>query len=546
MGNSRISLIKHRFFDKSSKEKNTSLSIPPEQKQTKEDATDETVVLAPKPGKPSTQLPPIAAGNERNTDFSLFKEDDFDLDYLQAEFSSLYQLFISNKHLWVKKEDLVAYMYYLCNLMILYYQYDYVSADLQKLEEKRKAIENFIETSFSKQAQEAIYQLSKELKDRSSISTPSSISIAQIRQYISILNTNRSQWGYSRALASHAIVYIQNNCGTHTDTTGGQCVSTEIISFLDKTREPMAVLGIALFGLRFLINLVLLLKHIIQAAISKELSVKKVLTHEMDKRGFTMSSDFVWATVTLLTTYNIYFQIPTAAISPIVLSFLVFDSLLLITQWAVETAKYNKRLEELMNQEQNAASLEKATIKRQIDLLNDEWETQCAYYLINILAANIIFIAFGVSMFCSGGFILAGMAFLSMLGNALYNTAEEFKKYQQAQIAIRREQANGALLNDEHHQQLMSKLYEQCNQASIEFWKTLAFNVGATAFIITATVISWPVALSLTLTYAAYRLYTNHQSKLEASDKEHNGPNDIYRSLEREQSEEQVLTPCLP
>ncbi len=536
MGNSKVRLIKHRFFDKSSKEDNKPLSIVPVQQQI-----------------PKEQTAPLSfstALNKEDADFS-FKDDDFDLDQLQAEFSSLYQLFIANKQQWLKRQDIVAYMYYICNLMILYYQYDYVRADLQKLEEQRKEIEDFIEAHFSKQAQKAIYQLSEELKAHHSDNTHSLISIAKIRHYISILNANRSTWGYSRALANHAIIYLQNNCKSHlingqNGFFGVQCISVEIVNFLDKTKVPLAVLGIVLFGLRFLINLILMLKHLIQAALSPELSVKKVLEHEMDKRGFTMASDLVWGTVTLLTTYNLYFQIPSLAISPIVLSFLVFDSLLLIAQWSVETVKYNKRLQELITQEQNATPAEKAIIKRQIDLLNDEWEAQCAYFLINVLAANIIFIAFGISMVCSGVFILAGMAFLSMLGNALYNTAEEYKKYQQAKIAIRREEANGAVLNDEHHKQLMNKLLEQCNQANIEFWQTLGFNLGATAFIITAAVISWPIALSLTLTYAAYRIYVHHQSQSVTPDKEQAPSREVYRTLDLEQLEEHDLTPCLP
>lgn len=519
MGNSKVSLIKHRFFDKSSKE------------QTKQSSSS-------------------AALNDKDAGFS-FKDEDFDLDLLQTEFSSLYQLFVANKQQWVKRHDLVAYMYYICNLMVLYYQYDYVRANLQKLEEQKKEIEDFVETHFSKQAQEAVYQLSEKLKALQSNNTHSLISIAQIRHYISILNANRSTWGYSRALANHAIVYLQHNCDLHlingqNGLFGIQCISVEIVNFLDKTKMPLAVLGIALFGLRFLINLTLMLKHLIQAAIGHELSVKKVFEHELDKRGFTMASDLVWAIITMLTTYNLYFQIPSSAIAPLVLSFLIFDALLLIAQWSVEMVKYNKRLQELVAQEQNAPPAEQAIIKRQMDLLNDEWDAQCAYFLINVLAANIIFIAFAVSIVCSGVFILAGMAFLSMLGNALYNTAEEYKKYQQTKIAIRREEANGTSLDDEQHRQLMAKLHEQCDQANIEFWQTLGFNIGATAFIITAVVVSWPVALGLTLAYAAYRIYAHHQSQSVTPNKEPAPSKEVYRILELEQPEELAVTPCLP
>ncbi|MGL5743200.1 MAG: hypothetical protein ACRCXC_12035 [Legionella sp.] len=52
-----------------------------------------------------------------------------------------------------------------------------------------------------------------------------------------------------------------------------------------------------------------MIKHIIQAALNEELSTKKVLQQELEKRGFTMASDLVWAVVVgLLTTYSDFFR----------------------------------------------------------------------------------------------------------------------------------------------------------------------------------------------------------------------------------------------
>lgn len=270
-----------------------------------------------------------------------FKADDFDLDQLHNECSSLYQLFISNRLYWVKESDLIAYLFYLCNLLISYYQYDYVRADLQLLTSRREEIERFIKQHFSLKEQEAITKPSKELLTTGKRNTSSFVSIAKIRKHLSILNANRSHWVYSRGLANHAIIYLQNHCDPTliyycNQFPGNPCVSGDIIDLLNRSRVPLAILGIILYGLRFLINLVLMLKHIISATKSKELSPRKVLIHELDKRGYTMANDCVWATVGLLTTYNLFFQIATAAVSPIIMAFLAFDSLLLTVQWCVE------------------------------------------------------------------------------------------------------------------------------------------------------------------------------------------------------------------
>ena len=128
---------------------------------------------------------------------------------------------------------------------------------------------------------------------------------------------------------------------------------------------------------------------------------------------------------------------------------------------------------------------------------------------------------------------MAGLALLSLLGNALYNTAEEYKKYQKSAIAVRRELTNGTILDDEHHRQLLSVLNEKCDKSYQDFWKSLAFNVGGIAFIITAAVASWPVALGLTCIYVGYRLYDMYQKQLTAKN---DTSEDIYRLLEPDES----------
>lgn len=491
MSKSKISSIKHSFFDKSLKKKDN---------------------------------------------FS-FKSDDFNLDQLQNEFTSLYQLFIS-KHLLFKNPELISYMYYLCNLMSNYYQCDYVHDEVQQLAEKRKIIEGFINEHFTDQEQVSIFEPCVSLDNFILDFTPSLISISKFRKYIGLLNTKRSYWGYSRALANHAIIYFQNNC-----ISDPLCISAEVIDLLNQLREPLIVLGITLYFLRFLINFVIMLKHIIHAAMCKELSVTKVLKQELDKRGYTMASDLIWAIVNLLINYNNFFQISASVISPLITCILFFDFLLFLAQWSAEAVKYNKCLEELKEQQRNATVLEFKIIERQIDILNDEWEVRCDYFLINILAANLIFFSFGITLLCTGPLALAALAFFSSIGNALYNTTEEFIKYQQTTIALQRELSNGTILDDEYHQKLIIKLNNECTLSSSDFWNTLACTIGGTAFIITTAVLCWPAALCLTLSYIAYQLNDSYQKTLEKEDKKlKSPPNDIYRLIHLEDcSEETVL-----
>lgn len=477
----------------------------------------------------------------KKIDFS-FKEDDFNLDRLKYELSSLYQIVASNKSLWNEENFTVLYLCFLCDLLISYYQLDYVGSDLEKFKKLRKELETLYKV-VPAQKQKSIDGLPEFIVENIRSNLSSFTSISKLRKYFGNINTFRSQFSYSRGFANYAIIYLQKSSFSEiiqdlNKLLGNQYSFIEGMNFLNKSREAITDLGIFLYALRFLINMILVMKHIIESAISDELSTKKVLQQELEKRGFTMASDLVWAVVGLLTTYNQFFHIAESAASVITLAFLTFDTLLYLAQWLFEASQYQNRLHELEAQLRDATPFERAVIQRQIDVLNDEWEAQCTYFAINILAANLIATCFAISLLCTGPLALAGLALFSLLGNAMYNTAEEYKKYQKTLIAVRRELANGAVLEDEHHHQLLQKLNAECDKNCLEFWKTLAFNVGGIAFIITAAAASWPVALGLTCLYVAYRLYDVYQKQLNAKN---DTPQDIYRLLNQEELEQTTL-----
>jgi hypothetical protein len=479
-----------------------------------------------------------------------FKEDAFSLAQLRTEFSSLYQVLMSNKPLCASNKELVFYTSYLCDLMICYYQHDYVRADLQKLIQQQKEIEALLGDELIKNEQEFNY-------------FSSLLSITELRKYVGQINTSRSKFTYSRSLASYTIVYLQKSSFSAfirevNKKLGNQYSFIDGVNFLNESRELTSNLGIVLYAARFIMHLILVIKHVILAATNDKLSAKKVFKQEMQKRGFTMASDLVWATVGLLTTYNNFFHISASFVSPIILTFLTFDTLLFLAQWLFESSQYHECLRELIVQKEDASPFEQVVIQRQIDMLNDEWAATCSYYAINILAANLLAACFAVSMICTGPLALAGVALLNMLGNALYNASEEYKRYKKAKIAIERELHNGSILdateststgydstaffrsNGVHHQELLKILNKECKERYIHFWKTLAFNVGGIAFIITAAVASWPIALGLTFCYLTYCANNAHQKQLEKNNKE--APShDIYRLLLPEQSETSVL-----
>lgn len=359
--------------------------------------------------------------------------------------------------------------------------------------------------------------------------------LEHLRGCVCTLNTNRSKFIYSRGLAYHAIIFLQRSSISElifelNSILGNQYSFTEGINFLNYSREAIVNLGIILNGLRFIIDLIFITKHIVLTKNKEELSVKEVLKQEMEKRGFTMGSDLMGIIASLVTTYNKIFHISPLIVSPIIVSFLTLDTLFLFAQWIWGAHKYNKQLKDYIDQQKEATALKHYVIQRQIDVLNDEWRVQYPYFALKILAANIIVISFALSMLCTSTCALAGLAFFSMVGNALVNTIEEYKRYRKSAIAVQRELANGRLINDAHHHKLLKVLSKECNQKYVQFWNSLEFNVVGISFLITAAAASWPVALALTFFYVLYRFYDEYEKNL------HEGSNqkvnyDVYRIL---------------
>ncbi|HHF7346629.1 TPA: hypothetical protein ACPSKB_003296 [Legionella feeleii] len=476
---------------------------------------------------------------EKKTDSAFnFKADDFSLNELDAEFSSLYQLFISNKKKWEndRNNDVVEYMAELCDLMIAYYQVYYVREKLDDLQSKQKEIDSFrnpnsntgktnvppTKSSFiGNKLADALYGLGG--------------SSSQLRGNLSFVNSYRIYWIYCRGLVKEMVAFLQANgfadyLNQLNIKEGPHYSPNDFLKMLEKPQPVLYVLSVGIYALRFMIDLVSMTRYIVEAKLGNELSSEQVFIQEMEKRGFSMLNDAVWGTVNLLTNYNKQFHISDTAANNATLVFLAFDAALLTAQWLFDARKYKHRLSEL-TQERGLLTLpsqstQLSVVQRQIDMLNDEWEAQSAFYGVNILAASFIVVGFGASLILSGGL---GLAFLSMVGNGLYATADEYKNYAKSTIAIQRERANGALEDNDEHRSLMKQLTNQSGQAYSEFWKRLAYNTAGPAFIITTAAFSWPLALLVT---AAYMTYNNTYKENPVNEKQ-SDVNGVYRLFDK-------------
>lgn len=431
----------------------------------------------------------------------------------------------------------MAYLLFLSRLLIAYYQKDYVRTTLTVLRQQQVEIRASMLEKLAKKEQKAIDNffifLYAQVKKNTQEYATSCARITEIRKCIEKLNIRRAQFNTSRTLAAYLITYLQKSTFCQitqgiNEFLGTQFNDNDGLKLLNASKAVLAPVGIVLTALRLLINLALLCKHVIHAASDKDLSVHKVICHEMEKRALSIEGDLVGVTVSLITTYNKYFHLANSALAPIIACSLTLDILIFSVLWFLERKKYKRQRDELMEQKKEASAEELFLIERQLDLLQDEWIVTCSYFKISYMAATLLLVSFVGSILCPASMVLVGTAILGMLGNALYNTTQEFKKYHQGKVAVERELANGLILNDAHHQELLNTLQQESEQNYIQFCKKLTFNFGGAAFIITAVVFSWPVALCLMLGYISYQLNQTYQKQLNQSHKAEPA-HDIYR-----------------
>ncbi|MBI2786701.1 MAG: hypothetical protein HYX60_10570 [Legionella longbeachae] len=470
----------------------------------------------------------------------LFKEYAFNLNQLESELSTLYKLFISNKHKLKKNSDLAYYLRYLIETMIYYYQCDPVHDKLNELIKKREAIDTFFGEMIShdkKEKKEKTFSsfLFDGMKNTTLDYLSSLTTLAKTKEHISTLNANRIYWIYCRNLAIHAINHIKDSnipdfIKQVNNHIGYQFNPDTFIQVLNKPKQVLYLLSVGIYALRFMINLITMTKHIILASLNEKLSTQSIVENEIEKRGFQMLNDCTFGTVNLLTNYNQLFNISSKSALQINVVFAYFAIALLVAQWSVEAVKHERRVSELKGQLTSGdpilSDLERKVIERQVDILEDEWEVQCSYYLFNITAASLMAMSLGATIIFTGPFALTGLALVSMISTALFNTANQYKSYQQKCIAVRREQKNELIPEDTHHQQLLKELNEESSQAHSLFWKTLVYNIAGPSFIITAAAISWPISLGLTLTYLAYQVNCNYKKQQDDEKKE---DRDLYR-----------------
>ncbi|MBN9230745.1 MAG: hypothetical protein J0I93_07815 [Legionella sp.] len=434
-----------------------------------------------------------------------FHEKEFDLEILLFEYESLSLLFRINPQNSFFEKYALNDLRLLTSLLICYYQQDYVRQDLKRLYAQAEEL-----TKIGPAHTEIIY-------DRDALHDSCFLDgIVQLRKLLDEVSIKRSHFSYSRALVTFMLEHLQRSKYSDMIKELNRMFGTssryiEGINFLNKSREFTGILGVLLFSIRFIINIVLLLKHWFKALTNPYLSASKVLNQELKKRGFLLLNDFAWATMSILSIFHQQLHLSTLALSPLLATFLIFDIASLLVQWYADFSRNKKIMKNLQQQIGFATAEEKIIIEQQINILQDQWHAENSYYIINIIASKIIALSLIFSFFCTTSIVLATLALCSTIASALYNTAKDYKKFRRSELALHAIERNLTQNATRAQLNLRDELQEETQLLQGQFWKKLALNTCGMAFILAASIACWPVAIAVTALYLGYQAYQSHQ-----------------------------------
>ena len=257
------------------------------------------------------------------------------------------------------------------------------------------------------------------------------------------------------------------------------------IAILESPLGVYNALSVALFGLRFIVNMTDILQHTLtQTEGELNLPWDKRIELMRDrfyagliKHHYQLANDLVWGIVNALCNYSDYFHIPAGVPNYLMVGFTVFDLTMLMLELYLVNKKYNQ--ERSLISDQN-----------EIDRLDLEYEKNSAELQFYIVGACLLLIMFAV------GFLLLPEAYLPvclMVCNVCFAMYLSGDKYGLLQQAVKQDEMNGITI-----------VSEEVKMARYNLGFTMAKNTIAPFVIMAAYTINLPAAIALTVAYMAY------------------------------------------
>lgn len=301
----------------------------------------------------------------------------------------------------------------------------------------------------------------------------------------------------------------------------GRRLNTDaVVKILQAPAEALRFLSVAIFALRFTINLVISLKHTITPSEQeKAVAWYRRFYHQLRKLHASFLNDLIWGMVNLLANYASLFNISAALAGWMTAGFLLFDVGMFI--WLHHLAKQDYTLKKqqlradlLCFEQRYKETHDPMWLERHVEcneMLNKleiEWQTTSKTYLFYATAAMLVFAGFTAAMMFATGIFAIAAYLVGVAAMSLYMSANEYGNMVKTGLILEQVQ-----LDAKKDIQVEEANYLEARNHFIG--KVLKTMLMPSVFIV-AIALSWEIALLVSVAYLSYQLgksYLNHRAE---------------------------------
>lgn len=419
---------------------------------------------------------------------------------LEQEFNDLF----ANLALIQDKKKFLLYCYYCALQLKTFYQIYDKHEEAQKYQRLARQLFSLIDQNKKEliTAPQTDWQvLKKTLTDGfyDLLNTP--LRASKIKKFAGLINLSRLQITFSRITIQQALLTARELHWVDklNDLLNIKIDVDKMVGSLNQANDILNLLSVGLFAARFMVNGAMLLKHTVFAS-AKERQTSHFMSRfkaEFSKRDLDGFSDLSWAIVNLVTNYAKHFHIAPVTANMILLPFLLVDmTILFLRKIRAEKTYLEKKAQycnEIRDNKHNSEYCE--LVQKQLQSLEDNWQATNAQFNFELVATVILMGGFSASMLLSFPAVLPVSFLFCVVAFAMYASAGEYAKYQQASSVCQRKELSGEDTED---------ALKDARKARNDFALVFAKNTMMPLLIMGTFAVCWQAALVLTALYVGY------------------------------------------
>lgn len=447
-----------------------------------------------------------------------------DLSQIEHESSALYQIFLDSQADTQKliESGLIEMLTFSSQLLFLHYQ-SYPKKSLMAVHEKRlNEIHNFVNHVSAEKAVPNDIKSRYEWVKRQVIGNFDRLwkllcQPAALRDQLGWTNLSRIFWVFYHFSLNEMILVVRNadileKLGR---ILGAPIDLDAFYNLLNTPNDFLNILSVAFFGIRLVIDVIMLAKH----TWSDDMSTDNTTTPwqrfcaELDKRACNISNCLVWGGVNAATNYAQFFGIPLQFAMPIVAGVLTFDMTLSLILWYRQDNSFARALAVLSEQIASVKDLSRVENKKYLNILKleekvltEKREVANAVFQFNSTAAFIMMVSFSASLMLASPLAILACYFVCCVSLSLFSCADpDGGEYARYVIASR----NLAFAQNQEGKFSLLELQELSDTANEEFnhlQSVILERAFAPLILLVLYAVNPLLGLSLTAAYLAYKM----------------------------------------